>query len=231
MPGSRVVNFESKQVSVFSLARTIPTYYYEVTPNACVPIAAGNIVAYFDRYCAQLIPNYTPGSGFGLRYNYNPEQGAEIDAMMAQLCVDMGTNVEGNGNTVSEFKSGLSTYCARAGYSRSYESCMSGNSPDYNKAKQSIQTDRNPVILFVQKLEISTVNGSGNSDAYDTLYGSLNHAMSAFGYYEVTYSLPGGGSETGRFLQVATGIEKKREAYLNIDNNLQMTDAYTVNIA
>ena len=36
---------------------------------------------------------------------------------------------------------------------------------------------------------------------------------------------------TGRFLQVATGIAKKREAYLNIDNNLQMTDAYTVNIA
>ena len=55
--------------------------------------------------------------------------------------------------------------------------------------------------------------------------------MSAFGYYEVTYSLSGGGSETGRFLQVATGIAKKREAYLNIDNNLQMTDAYTVNIA
>ena len=229
--GGRVVNYESKQVSEFSLARTIPTYYYEVTSNACVPIAAGNIVAYFDRYCAQLIPNYTPGRGLGLRYDYIDVQGAEINAMMAQLCVDMGTNVEGNGNTVAEFKSGLNTYCARAGYSLSYESCMSGNSLDYNKAKQSIQTDRNPVILFVQKLEISTINESGNSDTYDTLYGPSNHAMSAFGYYEVTYSLSGGGSETGRFLQVATGIAKKREAYLNIDNNLQMTDAYTVNIA
>ena len=229
--GGRVVNYESKQVSEFSLARTITTYYYEVTPNACAPIAAGNIVAYFDRYCIQLIPDYTPGRGLGLRYDYIDVQGAEINAMMAQLCVDMGTNVEGNGNTVAEFKGGLNTYCARAGYSLSYESCMSGNSPDYNKAKQSIQTDRNPVILFVQKLEISTINESGNSDTYDTLYGPSNHAMSAFGYYEVTYSLSGGGSETGRFLQVATGIAKKREAYLNIDNNLQMTDAYTVNIA
>ena len=83
----------------------------------------------------------------------------------------------------------------------------------------------------MKKLESSTINESGNSDAYDTLYVPSNHAMSAFGYYEVTYSLSGGGSETGRFLQVATGIAKKREAYLNIDNNLQMTDAYTVNIA
>ena len=101
---------------------------------------------------------------------------------------------------------------------------------DYNKAKQSIQTDRNPVILFVQKLEISTITGSGNSDTYDTLYGSLNHAMSAFGYYEVTYTLQSGGSETGRFLQVATGIEDTRIAYLNMDNNLQTVSAYSVNI-
>ena len=69
LSGGRVVNYESKQVSEFSLARKIPAYCYEVTPNACAPIAAGNIVAYFDRYCAQLIPNYTPGRGLGLRYD------------------------------------------------------------------------------------------------------------------------------------------------------------------
>ena len=54
--------------------------------------------------------------------------------------------------------------------------------------------------------------------------------MSAFGYYEVTYSLSGGGSETGRFLQVASGIETMKTAYLNMDNNLQTVNAYSVNI-
>ena len=231
LSGGRVVNYESKQVSEFSLARTIPAYSYEVTPNACAPIAAGNIVAYFDRYCAQLIPNYTPGRGLGLRYDYKTEQGTEINALIAQLCVDMGTNVEGNGNTEEECLSGLSLYCTRAGYEVSYESCMNGGALDYSKAKQSLQTDKKPLLLFVTKVALSDIREEGDSDIYTTLYGPTNHVMSAFGYYEVTYSLSGGGSETGRFLQVGTGIEDMRIAYLNMDNNLQMTDAYTVNIA
>ena len=35
---------------------------------------------------------------------------------------------------------------------------------------------------------------------------------------------------TGRFLQVTTGIEDTRIAYLNMDNNLQTVSAYSVNI-
>ena len=228
--GGRVVNYESKQVSEFSLARKIPAYCYEVTPDACAPIAAGNIVAYFDRYCAQLIPNYTPGSGFGSRYDYKPEQGAEIDALMAQLCIDMGTSPAGGGNTEEECLSGLSAYCTRAGYEVSYESCMNGGTLDYNKAKQSLSEDKEPLLLFVTKVELSEIREEGDSDIYTTLYGPTNHIMSAFGYYEVTYSLSGGGSETGRFLQVATGIEDTRIAYLNMDNNLQTVSAYSVNI-
>ena len=230
LSGGRVVNYESKQVSEFSLARKIPAYCYEVTPDACAPIAAGNIVAYFDRYCAQLIPNYTPGSGFGSRYDYKPEQGAEIDALMAQLCIDMGTSPAGGGNTEEECLSGLSAYCTRAGYEVSYESCMNGGTLDYNKAKQSLSEDKEPLLLFVTKVELSEIREEGDSDIYTTMYGPTNHIMSAFGYYEVTYSLSGGGSETGRFLQVATGIEDTRIAYLNMDNNLQTVSAYSVNI-
>lgn len=139
LSGGRVVNYESKQVSEFSLARKIPAYCYEVTPDACAPIAAGNIVAYFDRYCAQLIPDYTPGSGFGSRYIYKPEQGAEIDAMMARLCIDMGTSPAGGGNTEEECLSGLSAYCTRAGYEVSYETCMNGGTLDYNRQSRVCQ--------------------------------------------------------------------------------------------
>ena len=228
LSGGKTVNYENRQVSSFSLANTPPAYCYEVTPNACAPIAAGNIVAYFDRYCTQLIPDYTPGSGFGSRYNYKSVQGAEIDGVMAQLCMDMGTD-EG-GNTEEECLNGLSAYCTRAGYGVSYESCMNASGLDYNKAKQSLQTDKKPLLLFVTKLEISKITEEGGRDIYTTRYGQCNHVMSAFGYYEVTYSLSGGSSETGRFLQVASGIETMKTAYLNMDNNLQTVKAYSVNI-
>lgn len=54
---NKIVHYINKSETKFNLAERIPNYTYSNISNACVPIAAGNIVAYFDRYCTNLIAN------------------------------------------------------------------------------------------------------------------------------------------------------------------------------
>ena len=227
---NKIVHYINKSETKFNLAERIPNYTYSNISNACVPIAAGNIVAYFDRYCTNLIANYTPGIGLGSLYRYS-FQNANIEKMMGQLCIDMNTNVVAPGNTVAEFKSGLDKYCSRVGYVVKYVSCMDGKIFNYEKAKNSIQLDRNPIIMFVNELELNTINEVSGEDYYEIIYAQDTHALSAFGYKEVTYDMQNNTTKTSRFLHIATGITNPNEAYLNVDNNLRVEDAYCINIA
>lgn len=226
----KTIRYFNKSESYFNLADRIPNYTYTKIDNACIPIAAGNIVAYFDRYCTNLIANYTPGVGLGSLYRYS-HQNSNIETMIEQLCIDMSTNVAAAGNSIAEFKSGLDKYCSRAGYTVSYTTCMDGKSFDYEKAKGSIQFDKTPIIMFVNELEFNTINEISGADSYDVIYVKDTHALSAFGYKEITYNMQAGTTNVSRFLYVATGISKPNEAYLNVDNNLGLDDAYCVNIA
>lgn len=227
---SDIVAYADKQTNDFSLAAKIPAYYYENALNVCVPVAAGNIVAYFDRYNTELIADYTPGSGIGNIYFYKSASGTEINNMFAQLCQDMGTNVAGAGNTVTEFKSGLEKYCTRAGYNAGYVKCTDGNDFDYDKVKSYLQANKYPVIIFVQSFSICSIGESGGSDSYNILSGRSNHVMSVFGYVEITYEIKDGSIKHVNFLQVATGLKDMPEAYLIADDSLHVTDAYAIHI-
>ena len=84
--------------------------------------------------------------------------------------------------------------------------------------------------MFVSSLEIVDIQDGNNSSTHSTLYGNIMHAMAAFGYKEITYTLPTGREEKYEFLHVATGICKMPTAYLNINNMLQTYDAFSISI-
>ena len=85
--------------------------------------------------------------------------------------------------------------------------------------------------MFVNELELNTINEVSGEDYYEIIYAQDTHALSAFGYKEVTYDMQNNTTKTSRFLHIATGITNPNEAYLNVDNNLRVEDAYCINIA
>lgn len=225
---SYTINYKNKEVNQYSMATTIPSYYYENIPNACAPISAANVIAFYDRYKTNLIKDYTPGKGLGSLYKYN-SQNENIDKLINQLCIDMGTNSTGTGNTIDEFKEGMKIYCERQGYSVSFASYMSGNNFNYNSALEKLKNNI-PIIMFLRKVELSIITENSNSDSYSCRYGDINHTLSVFGYKEIDYTLQDNTQRKEDFLLVASGIKNIPRAYLNMNNNLIVDDAYAISI-
>lgn len=195
--------------------------------NACVAIAAGNIVQYWDRYQENMIYNYTPGSAIGSFYLYK-ESPDIFDAVATELYYDMQTNSIQPGTSIPQCKSGFTAYCARRNYSLSFGSCMTGGTFNFSLAKQRLEANL-PLILFVEAYTAADIFTSENKDSIDYIAGSGNHAMAAFGYKEITYTMSGG-TRQDNYLMVATGIVNKRRGYYNVNFNTTIDDAYSINI-
>ena len=226
--GTETITYKSKEEDSYSLALKIPAYNSRNKGNVCVPIAAANIFIYFDKDYVNLIPNYTPGVSIIGLYGFNASCPV-MDDIVAELCVDMNTDYE-LGTTIEDCKQGMKAFCNRKGYQIEYETCMSGGLLDYNKAKTVLEDKRLPIILFASKIELIKISEEKEHDDYSLLTGKVMHALDVFGYNEITYTLNNGTKKVMRFLHVASGISRMSEAYLNMDNNLTIDDAYVVNI-
>lgn len=227
--GANAITYVSKSEREKKLAKVIPEYYYEIRSNACVPISAANVIAYYDRFHANLIENYVPGRGMGNFYAYR-EQNHTIESLIAALYDLMQTNRDCAGTTVTQFKVGLEQYCTSKGYALALSSAMSGRKLDYGFSKQQIDANK-PLILFVREMEIANITAKESQDVYNTLYGKVAHSLSVFGYKEISYNLPDGSTLKSDFLLVSTGIKRCPKAYLNVHNRLGVDDAYIVQIS
>lgn len=226
---NETINYTSKtensQDIVFRHPACVPVDAYS---NECAPVAGANIVQFFDRYKTNLIANYTPGSALGQSYLYK-EFGTELESVVGQLYSDMGTNSINQGTTINQFKSGLSTYCARKGYSTTYSSCMSNGSLNYNLLKENIN-DGLPIVLFLDGFTVSDHTDNGNSESISYNNYAAAHVMVGFGYREVTYTLSNGNTRTDKYVRVASGLKERKRGYYNINRNTTIDDAFIVEI-
>lgn len=223
-----VINYTNKSVSKHELARVIPNYVNDNLTNGCVPIAAANIVAYYDKTSTNLIKDYTPGNGMGNIYIFK-KQNATIDSLIQTLADYMNLNSTGDGATIAEFKNGMNRYCNNNGYSVSYNNCTLNGGLDYNRMKENIESGLASMV-FVSKMEIASVIEGSASDSYHMYYGLIDHVLSVFGYKEIVYTYADGSTEKKEYLLVATGIGRVPTAYLNINNNLIVDEAYIIDI-
>lgn len=195
--------------------------YYAGVPyitNACVPIAAGNIIVYYDRFFTNLIPEYEPGElYFDELYSYHVSDQEGYDAIY-WLYNDMGTNSDGAGTSVSQFKSGFTKHVKRQGYTATYTSLGGGSSFNYTQAKSLLKSGQ-PLMLFTSS-PFSVVSmmeyDDDDCDMLRTFTGDQAHAMAAFGYKDITYTLTSGKQRVDNYLQVATGYDISPRGYFNI---------------
>lgn len=227
---TKTVHYISKETKKYDVAVNVPIVYYSNTNVSCVPLAGAAIIQYFDRYCENLIENYTPGISLTPTLYLYKNVDEKIRGVAKTLEQDMSFN-KSCGYTTSDFRKGMSLYCNRAGYNISYNSCMRDQKFDYEKAKNALTEDGFPLTVFVSEIEVSTVSEDENSDKYEMKYGIANHAMSVFGYKEINYTMDDGSKQDSKYLHVSTGFADMPNAYLNVNNNLKVDEAYIINIA
>lgn len=192
--------------------------------NACVAIASGNIVQYWDRYCINLIPDFTPGTSLGNMYIY--KESPQTHAIVTTELYGKMHTANNEGITISQWKAGLTAYCNN--YTVTYTSCMSNGNFVYGTAKQQLELNQ-PLMLFVDMFSASEIYDKEKSDVINSIVGNGSHAMVAFGYREITYTLQNNITQNDIYLAVATGLSNLRRGYSNI-KNMTIDDAYAVNI-
>ena len=193
---------------------------------SCVAKMCVNLVVYLDKTYPNLIPNYEPGVSFMGSYMYLSDT-PETRAVFDQLYIDTGT--DGNGATVSDFKSGLKKYANRQGYQASYTSLMSWWSFNYNAAKTAV-TSGKPLAVFMENYRGVQI---AELDGYDFLEYEItngNHAAAGFGCLEVNYTLAGNKTRTDKYVYGALGVAMFDTGYINIDE-VKVTDAYAITIS
>lgn len=194
--------------------------------NACGATAGAEIVAYYDKYYPNLIPDwvsYYPASG---KYRFQDE--TYVPAIMRDLYTRMRTNVDDVGVSRTDFLNGLTSYINSKGHTVSYQNVKSGNSLNYEQCKSAINNNK-IIVLFTLPTCVYGVSSGTNSDGITTTNIAGAHIMVIFGYCELRYYNNSGLFRTDLYLNVAIGQTGYTSAFYRAD----CTDteaAYIVNI-
>lgn len=195
--------------------------------NACGAVAGSTIVAFYDKYYENLIPDwvsYYPASGM-----YRLQDSVHVPAVMWELYDLMQTNVKGEGVSEQEFVDGLKAYINKQGYSVSMQNVVSGSNIDYQACKNAINNNK-VIALLSHAGDIYMLGEKSGQDIITPVNIAGSHIMVAYGYYEVNYYNSNNTLfRTDIYLNVSTGINVYQTALYKI-NPHNLSSAYIVNI-
>ena len=221
------IEYKSRSEDYYRMAFSTPSNTSSPYVSACACIAGSNIMAYFDRYCPNLIANSEPGYEY-LGYYFYHSVTSETTSVVVQLYSDMGTTAS-EGTTTQQFLDGMRKYSNRAGYNFSYTSCMSGSSLSYSKVQSSLKNSQ-PVAMFLSGYNVAELSENDGSDGVGYILSTANHVMVGFGYWQINYTYNSGAQETFNYIYVASGIDTRPTGYFNINYNTKINDALAIRI-
>jgi len=225
-------SYATKTSESYSINPTFPNYYNTNASlqNTCANVAGANIIGYYDRYFENLIPNIKPGAGT-TKYTYYPmtRNMSEKQALINDLYCRMQTNTVGPGNTQIQYKNGITSYVQSKGLTVSYNSVMSNDVFDLNKAIGQLQKG-NPISLYMSSYGFTNVTDNGSLVSLDKNLYDDNHIVIAYGYEKVSYfDVNGRLIRTEIYLKVSTGINGVSGVYV-VNNYGKLNDAEAVAI-
>ena len=194
--------------------------------NGCGAVAGAEIVAFYDKYYPELIPGWDSYYASG---KYRGQSTTYVDPMMLELYSLMKTNVNGDGVSESEFKTGLQTYFTNHGYTASFASVKSGSTLNYSACKTAVDSNK-VIVLFITPGNIYQISEDNGYDVIASYTIAGNHIMIAYGYLQVKYYNSTGLFRTDTYVEVATGNDVISRAYYRIDSS-NLEAAYIVNVS
>lgn len=230
------VNYDSVNIydkcifSVPSYGNTEPTY-----TNFCAPLAGVNVVAYYDRWKENLIPNFAPGMNVaGGNYRYLPDlKQSATKALFNNMYTEMKTNVGQAGTTTSNFKNGLKSYVTKAGYNISTDSIYK-NSVDVDLNKLTIAIDSNEValILCTKYNFVGNIynNEEGKVVRINKFTSNVGHIMMVYGYKKIDYYKNNSVFKTDHFLYVCSSFNNAEKGFMQLNDFSTIDEAYIFTI-
>lgn len=202
------------------------------TTDGCTAVAGLNVMAFYDRYYTNLIPNHEPGLEMKGEYYYFINMGEpEIDTLYATLYNYMQVGVSGPGATEADFKNGLKKYINEQGYSVSYNS-MYKNATTVNLTKvQQMVNNKRVGVLFLSGYNF--VYGFNVTETSRTVFRSVytsGHVMMVYGYFTVDYYKNGSKFLTETYLCASSCDAFADAGFIKMDDNLTIDDAIIVQI-
>lgn len=225
---SEIINYTSKEVTEenYTFGRCPMFTGTSDLDNACGAIAGAEIVAFYDRYFPELIPDWTPY--FNSNLNYRWQDDVVIPALIHELYTLMRTNVDDVGVSRTDFLNGLTSYVTGKGYQINYQSVKSGNSLNYQQCKNAIDNNK-VIVLFVNPTTVYTLTEANGYDALAPKNITGAHIMLAFGYLQIKYYNANGLFRTDTSLCIATGRDDFPLVFYKIDSTTT-NYAYIVNV-
>lgn len=204
-----------------------PAYYNTNLTNSCGPVAGAEIVAFYDKYYPELIPNWV--SYYEASGKYRAQEGTYVPALLQDLFTRMQTNVNGDGVSESEFTTGLKSYFTSHGRTLSLSSIKSGSTFNYTSCKNAIDSNK-VIVLFITPGDVYTLAYGSGFDNVSNYTISGNHIMVAYGYMKINYYNSSGLFRTDTYLKVATGLSIPSLMLYKLNtNNLQA--GYITNVS
>ena len=203
-------------------------FFYPVSglTNACGAVAGAELVAFYDRYFTDLIPDWTPY--YTSNNNYRKQDTSVIPAIMRDLYTLMRTNVDDVGVSETDFLNGLRSYFNSKGRQVSYQSVMSGKTLNYEQCKTAVNSNK-AIVLFTAPTNVYEVMSYTYQDEIVPIQIAGAHIMIIFGYCELTYYNNSGVFRTDKYLNVAMGQTDYTSEFYRADSATTQA-AYIVNV-
>ena len=224
------VSYATRNISSYSIQYDLPNYYGPVG-TTCASTAGTVLVAYYDRFYENLIPDFQVYYSFGSRIVYKSTS-ENIINVANQLYDLMGGEREHLGTTYSEFQDGMATYVSNKGLTYSTTTMFTNGSFDFEKYKTSVENGK-PVALFLNgfafMIDLTT---SDNVDTIESDYSNTAHVVVGCGYQQYKYYNAAGQEIDDRvYLKVATSLNSYQIGYLNINSWTVIDHAISVEIS
>lgn len=203
--------------------------------DACAPLAGTNVVGFYDRWCENLIPNYTPGvltpSGI---YQYLPDMSRpQTIQAFNDMYEAMGTNKEQVGTTGTNFKNGLNSYVRSAGYDISWSS-MYQSTTDVNLSVLTDAINDNKVgVVMCSKYNFcyGVLNSTSDKTVrVNKITSVAGHIMMVYGYRIIEYYDAGNLFRKDIFLNVSSSYPTRERGYMQLNDYSVIEEAYIIDI-
>lgn len=225
---TETIEYDSYTLTLANVDILCPNYSAVYGTNACAPTAGSVITTYYDYYFPNLLPDYEPTYIYDNTL-YWKTQNATVSDMQEELYNLMGTNTIEPGTSVSQFKSGITSYFNTAGYNVSF-----------NNVSSSITTanvtnwfnQEKPIVLFLTSYDYYPAVNFVVNDTQTTMLGlrkNVGHVVVAYAYFEYTYYNDNEAFQTDKWLYVVFG--NSSIGFLKMDNTSYIQEAYTFNVS
>lgn len=199
--------------------------------NDCTATAGLNIVAFYDRYYTNLIPNYEPGAMIAGSYWYFLNSNETI-SLHNTLYNYMNVNVTYPGASENDFKNGLKRYVNEQGYNIAYSSIhQNAQTVNLTKLRQMINSNRVAAIFFLNYNFIFDFKVTDSSRIVYQERANASHVMMVYGYFTVDYYKNNQLFLTETYLQVSSCNSMGDLGYVKLNDYGTIEDAVMITIS